>query len=69
MEKALFLRFSFFKVSFDHLFDNLESGKINYCFGKSLEKVLNFGSKICTNPERKGNSSHCVHVLRKRFTS
>ena len=42
MEKALFLRF-FFKVSIDHLFDNLESGKINYCFGKSLEKVLNFG--------------------------
>ena len=68
MEKALFLRFSFFKVSFDHLFDNLEAGKINYCFGKSLEKVLNFGSKICTNPERKGNSP-CVHVLRKRFTS
>ena len=42
MEKALFLRF-FFKVSFDQLFDNLEFGKINYCFGKSLEKVLNFG--------------------------
>ena len=59
----------FFKVSFDQLFDNLESGKIYYCFGKSLEKVLNFGSKICTNPERKGNSSPCVHVLRKRFTS
>ena len=68
MEKALLLRF-FFKVSFDQLFDNLESGKIYYCFGKSLEKVLNFGSKICTNPERKGNSSPCVHVLRKRFTS
>ena len=45
----------FFKFSIDHLFHNLESGKINYCFGKSLEKVLNFGSKICTNPERKGN--------------
>ena len=27
----------FFKVSVDHLFDNLESGKRNYCFGKSLE--------------------------------
>ena len=67
MEKALFLRF--FKVSIDHLFDNLESGKIYYCFGIKLEKVLNFGSKICTNPERKGNSSPCVHVLRKRFTS
>ena len=30
-----------FKVSVDHLFDNLESGKKNYCFGKRLEKVLN----------------------------
>ena len=39
MNKALFLRF--FKVSVNHLFDNLESGKRNYCF---LEKVLNFGS-------------------------
>ena len=27
------------------LFDNHESGKINYCFGKSLEKVLIFGFK------------------------
>ena len=33
--KALFLRFC--KVSIDHLFDNLESGKKIYCFGKSLE--------------------------------
>ena len=24
----------FFKVSIDHLFDDLESGKRNYCFGK-----------------------------------
>ena len=39
MNKALFLRF--FKVPVNHLFDNLESGKRNYCF---LEKVLNFGS-------------------------
>ena len=67
MEKALFVRF--FKFSIDHLFHNLECGKINYRFGKSLEKVLNFGSKICTNPERKGNSSPCIRVLRKRFTS
>ena len=37
---------AFFKVSIsDHLFVNLESGKIKYCFGKSLEKVFNFGSK------------------------
>ena len=48
MEKTLFLHL--FKVPVDHLFYNLESGKRNYCFGKSLEKVLNFGSKICTNP-------------------
>ena len=33
--KALFLRFC--KVSIDHLFDNLESGKKICCFGKSLE--------------------------------
>ena len=41
-KKALLL--ASFKVSTltDHLFDNLESGKRNYCFGK---KVLNFGSK------------------------
>ena len=28
----------FFKVSTDHLFDNLESGKRNYCFGKKVCK-------------------------------
>ena len=43
LEKALFLHF--FRSLIDHLFDNLESGKRKYCFGKSLEKVLNFGSK------------------------
>ena len=43
-KKALFL--AFLKGSTDHLFDNLESGKINYCCRKkSLQKVLNFGSK------------------------
>ena len=40
MKEALFLQF--FLRS---LFDNLESGRRSYCFGKSLEKVLNFGSK------------------------
>ena len=35
----------FLKVSIDHLFDNLEYGKRNYCFEKGLEIVLNFGSK------------------------
>ena len=32
------------------LFDKCESGKINSCFGKSLEKVLNFGSKNLYEP-------------------
>ena len=30
----------FLKVSVDHLFDNLESGKRNYCFGKKSRKSL-----------------------------
>ena len=47
-EKGLFP--AFFKVSIDHLFVNLESGKIKNCFGKSLEKVLNFGSKNLYEP-------------------
>ena len=40
MEMLFFLHF--IKVSIDHLFDNLEYGKRNYCFGKSLEKGLEF---------------------------
>ena len=40
MEMLFFLHF--IKVSIDHLFDNLEYGKRNYCFGKSLEKGLAF---------------------------
>ena len=40
MENAFFLYFV--KVSIDHPFDNLEYGKRNYCFGKSLEKGLEF---------------------------
>ena len=43
-----FLRF--LKVSIDHLIDNLESGKRNYCSGKSLEKVLKFGNKNLYKP-------------------
>ena len=41
-----------FNISIDHLhvFYNLESGKRNYSFGKILDKVVNFRSKICTNP-------------------
>ena len=66
MEKAFFLHL--FKVPVDHLFYNLESGKRNYCFGKSLEKVLNFGSKICTNsawkkPIRCPNDRSCDESL------
>ena len=41
---------SFFFISIDQLFDNLESVKRRYCFGKSLEKVLNFGSKNLYEP-------------------
>ena len=33
---------AFFKVSFDDLFDNLDSAKINYCFGKMSGKSLEF---------------------------
>ena len=48
-ETALFLRF--LKLSFDHLFDNLESGKyIDKSFGKTSGKVLNFGSKNLCEP-------------------
>ena len=32
----------FLKVCFDHLFDNLESGKRNYCFGKKCENSPEF---------------------------
>ena len=36
---------AFFKVSIDQLFDNLESGKRNYCFGKMSWKSLEFWIK------------------------
>ena len=39
---------AFFKVSIDHLFVFLE--KKVYCFRKSLEKVVNFGSKNLYEP-------------------
>ena len=56
--------FLLFKVSIDHLFDNLESGKRS--FGKSLEKVLNFGSKICMNPVSKSRISTCKWFLENK---
>ena len=39
-----------FKVSIDHLFVNLESGKKITFFEKDLGKVLNFGSKNLYEP-------------------
>lgn len=46
----------FLKVSFDHLFDNLESGRyINKSFAKTSGKVLNFGSKNLYEP--------CIYFL------
>ena len=43
---------AFFKVSIEHLFDDLESGKRNYCgFGKKCgKKVLKCGSKNLHKP-------------------
>ena len=46
-KRALFLHF---KVHFDHLFDNLKSGKRNCCFGKSLKKILSYRSKNLCEP-------------------
>ena len=43
---VLFLR----SLLITDLFDNLESGKRNYCLKKSLEKVLNSGSKNLCKP-------------------
>ena len=37
-----FVQAVFLKVCFDHLFDNLESGKRNYCFGKKCENSPEF---------------------------
>jgi len=41
---------SFPKVCIDHLFDNLESGKRKYCFGKKSAKSLEFWiqKSVCT---------------------
>ena len=52
-----------FKISIDHLFDNnLQSGKINWCFGKKVwEKSWILNPKICMNSEE-DNQKHdkCV---------
>ena len=47
-EKSLFP--VFFKVFIEHLFVNLASGKIKYCF----KKVLNLNTKSCMNPVSQG---------------
>ena len=46
-----------FKVSIDHLFDNLQYEKMNSCFGKKSEKSL----EICMNSDQ-DNQKHdkCV---------
>ena len=42
---------AFFKVYIEHLFDNLESEKRNYCFGrKNPKKALNFRFKNLYEP-------------------
>ena len=64
-----FLRF--LKVSIDHLIDNLESGKRNYCFGKSLENVWKFGNKNLYEPCSKKRSTvqhGQLEMLNKRRT-
>ena len=59
MKKALFLRFLRSLLITD-LFDNLESGKRNYCFGKKSGKSLEFISwyvcKALTVAKKKGIS-------------
>ena len=63
-EKSLVL--AFFKVSIDYLFGNLESEKIIYCLGKSLEKVLNFGSKNLYLKARKLHNKK-LHTVGRKF--
>ena len=57
-----FVPVGFFKLFTDHLFHNLVSGKSNYCFGKSLEKVLNSGSKICMKPVLMFQRKKAMHL-------
>ena len=48
-KEALFLRL-LRSLLITYLITDLESGKRNYCFGKSLEEVFNFGSKNLYKP-------------------
>ena len=59
---------SFLKVSLAHLFDNCESGKRSYCFGKSLEKIWNFGSKNLFQPWKERLSYNCHYLTLTPFT-
>ena len=55
---------AFFKVCINHLFDNLESGKRNYCFGNEVSKkswILD--PKICTNPVYSKNGEQLVLLV------
>ena len=71
IDKALFLLF-FIKVSIAHLhvFDtcNCESEKRSYCFGKSLEKILNFGSKYWFKSWKERLSYNCHYLTLTPFT-
>ena len=57
---------AFFKVSNDHLFDNLESWKKILILEKSLEKVLTFGSKNLYEPWNNGDM--CIARLEPPLT-
>lgn len=69
MKKALLLH-QFCKASFDHLFDNLKSGKIlNYsCFGKNSGKSLEFWIEKSVRTQLRvminSCSKSCLFVLR-----
>ena len=63
-----------FQVSFDHQFDNLESGKINSCFGKKSGKSLEFWiQKPCVmyDPNNKSPKSVTItnNSLKKKYNS
>ena len=51
-EMKSFVPAVFFKDYIDHLFDNLESGKRNHCFGITVWKNLNFETKKLYEPWR-----------------
>ena len=58
---------SYFKVSTAHLFDKCESEKRSYCFGKSLEKIWNFGSKNLFKPWKERLSYNCHYLTLTPF--